>query len=435
MFDLAIIGAGPAGIEACNIAVNNGLNVVVFENAKIGGTCLNVGCIPTKAILHSVKLFSQISDSSKLGINVEGTVNFDWKQIVQRSDNIVSKFNRALESSFKKNVTMINSEAELKLDESKVTIISDYNVYEAKNAIIATGSTPVELSNLKFDHENILSSDDIFKLDKLPKSVTIIGSGAVGAEWAYIFASFGCDVKIVEKMPELASNMDVELSKRLERILKSKNIKIYKNNTVVSFENNVIELETGEKYPEDAVLVAVGRKPRLPRISVSGFSGEYILKPQNKYETEFENVFLSGDVTGSSMLAHSATYASKCIMNKILNQIEFKDKLIPSVIYTSPEIASVGIKEQDIDNNYVVKKLPVASIAKFWCDESTDGIIKLIVKDDVIKGAHIVSCEASSIISLLQLFIENETKISEIKDFVFPHPSYVEIISEVLSRG
>lgn len=435
MYDLAVIGLGPAGIEACNIAIKNRLNVVAFENNKIGGTCLNVGCIPTKAILHCANVYSDIKNSDKLGINVAGTVSFDWKKIIERSESIVSKFNKALESNFKNKLTIVNSEAEIELDEAKITIISEFNVYEAKNVIIATGSIPIELSNLKFNHTNILSSDDIFNLEKLPKSITIIGSGAVGAEWAYIFASFGMDVKIVEKMPELAFNLDIDASKRLERILKSKNIKIFKNTTVMSFDGSEVLLESGDKYAEEAVLVAVGRKPRPLKTFVSGFLGDYILKPVNCFETEFENVFLAGDATGCNMLAHSASFASRCILNKLLYKKNFSEKLIPSVIYTSPEIACVGLREQDIDDGCIIKKLPVASVAKSWCDEASDGIIKLIIKDNTIKGAHIVSKEASSFVSLLQYFIENETNISEIKNFVFPHPSYVEIISEVLNRG
>jgi len=429
LFDLAVIGLGPGGMEAVSCALKNNLKVVAFENNYVGGCCLNVGCIPTKAILHSAKLYSEIKKSSEFGLNVEGSVSFDWKKILDRKDNIISKFKTPAINTLSKNITLINAEAELILD-NNVKIKADNNIFEAKNIIVATGSTAKELPNLKFNKNDILSSDDLYNLTELPKTFTIVGSGAIGIEWGVILSNLGVEVTIVEKMPLLAPNMDIEVSKRLDRILKQNGIKVYKNDFIVSYDNNKILLNSGNEFNAEKILVAVGRKPVLPKNDKN-----IDLKIINKYETEYKNLFVIGDSTGSGMLAHSASNDAVNVLNKILFNKDYESKLIPAIIYITPEIASVGVKEQEIDDGYEIKKLPVATLAKSWCDGVSDGVIKLIIKDNLIKGATVISNEASSLIPVIQAFIELKTPLSYIENFVFPHPSYSELISEVLKRG
>ena len=218
-FDLGIIGGGPAGYTAAFHARAKGMSVVLFEKDKIGGVCLNRGCIPTKAILHSAELYEEMKCASDLGISCEN-ISVDYEKVVERKDKIVEKLRKSLELSLKNSgVKTINAEAKI-IDENKIS--ADGELFECKKIITATGSSPRGLKNIDFDHEFVLSSDDILDLKKLPKSIVIIGSGAIGIEWARIFSAFDVEVSIVEIAEHLLPLADIEVSKRLERIFKAK---------------------------------------------------------------------------------------------------------------------------------------------------------------------------------------------------------------------
>lgn len=437
MYDLAVIGLGPAGLEAIQIALKNGLKVIAFEKEELGGTCLNKGCIPTKAILHSAEILNEFKDCSKLGINIFATPDFNWQNILARKTEIVNKFNKLLNMTISKNVTFINAQAELNINYDKIEIYADDNIYQAKNVLVSTGSEPIELPGLTFDHNFVINSDDLFKMQNLPKNVTIVGSGAVGLEWAKILSSFNVNVKLIEKAPVLAPVLDTDLQKRIERILKQNKIDYYKNDFITSVSNDLVTLNSGVAFDTDCILVAIGRKPVLPKTSISGCAEEFKIKPQQDGTTDIENLYIAGDALGNSMLAHSASYQARSIMNKIIFDKEIIQKPSPSVIYLTPEIASMGLREQDIKDKegYVIKKILISAIAKSWCDNASDGLIKLIIKDDLILGAHIVSKEASALISIISVFIDQKIPISEIENMIFPHPSFAESIIEVIKNG
>ena len=227
-FDVGIIGGGPAGYTAAFKASEEGLSVVLFEQDKIGGVCLNRGCIPTKTILHSAELYEECKCSQDLGILTEN-LSFDWKKVVERKNSIVEKLRRNLELSLKNaKVTVINLKAEIKNGK----IVAGAEEYECTKIVTATGSEPREFPNLKFDHDFILSSDDVLELEQLPKSILIIGSGAIGIEWARIFSAFNVEVTVVEAADHLLPLADIEVSKRVERIFKTNGIKYYLSDTV-----------------------------------------------------------------------------------------------------------------------------------------------------------------------------------------------------------
>ena len=435
MFDLAVIGLGPAGLEAVEVALKKGLNIVAFEKNELGGTCLNFGCVPTKALLYSSNMYSKINNCSKLGIELECMVNFSWQKMLDRKNDIVSKFNKVLNSSLSKNITLIKGEAEIWLDEDELIITCDDNLYKAKNILIATGSRPIELSGLEFDKNFILSSDDLFSLKELPKSITIVGSGAIGLEWAQIFSNLNVQVNIVEKAPAIAPLFDIDIQKRAERILKSKKVAVYKDDFIVSVNSDEIILNSGKKIKSEKILCAVGRCPLLPSVKVLGCAEEYKIKLIDNYRTDFNNLYVAGDATGGVMLAHCASFQAKEVIDSIICSDNKSKKEIPSVVYLSPEIASCGIKGQDIDETYTVKQVLLSRIAKAWCDDSSDGFVKLIIKNDEIKGAHLVCPDASTMIAFLAYFINNKVKINEIEDMIFPHPSYSELILEVIKNG
>lgn len=405
-FEYGIIGGGPAGYTAGMMLASRGKSVVLFEKDKLGGTCLNKGCIPTKSMLHSSYVYSQIMNSNEYGLDLD-VKSFDFSKIAQKRDNTVEKIRKGLELAVKNSgVKVVYEEAVIK---DCNTILAGENIYNVSNIIVATGSRPRKVKGLEFDGEFILSSDDVLSLDKLPKTVLIVGSGAIGIEWARILSNFGVEIHIVEMAEHLIPIADIEVSKRIERIFKQKKIKYYLSDSIESIENRTVKLKSGMVIEPDFVLSAVGRVPVKPVC---------------------ENAFNIGDCSGEIQLAHYAIHQAK----SLALGIDFNKTLVPSVIYGEPEIAWVGLREQDCGDDCKKVMLPITALGKSWCDESTDGFIKLIVKDDVIVGAHIISKEASALIHEILIAIQNKISVEELKKVCFAHPTYSEGIFEALLR-
>ncbi len=406
-FDYGIIGGGPAGYTSAMALAQKGYSVVLFEKNQLGGTCLNRGCIPTKSLLHSSEIYKQVLQSQDLGLELE-IKSFDFSKIAEKRDKTVEKIRKSLELAVKNSgVTVVYSEAEI-VNQNTVKADREYSV---GNLIVATGSKPRELKGLEFDGKFILNSDDVLKIDKLPKSVLIIGSGAIGIEWARIFSNFGVEVFIVEMAEHLIPLADIEVSKRIERIFKQKKVKFYLNDCVSGINDKIVTLKSGAEIEPDFILSAVGRVPVKPNI---------------------EDCELIGDACGEIQLAH---YAIQQGISIARGKSTILDKrLIPSVIYGEPEIAWVGLREQDCFENCKTVTLPITALGKSWCDDSTDGFIKLIVQNDVIIGAHIVSKEASALIQQILLAMQNNILIEELKNVCFAHPTYSEGIWEAIMR-
>lgn len=408
-FDLGIVGSGPAGYTAALHGAKKGLSVVLFEKAELGGVCLNRGCIPTKAVLHSSEIYEELKNSDSLGITANN-INVDYKKVVERKDSIVTKLRKGLELSLRNSkVDVIFSEAEII---SKNTIKANGQIYTCNKIIAATGSEPRTFKQMEFDHNKILSSDDVLNLQELPKSIVIAGSGAIGTEWARIFSGFGTEVTIVELADNLLPIADVEVSKRLERIFKTKKIKIYKSVSVEKIEKNdfcKVYLSNGENIEAEKVLVAVGRN--IPKFN------------------KIEGIDYIGDVAGEIQLAH---YASKQAI-EITDGIRFDKTLVPSVVYGNPEIAWIGKREQDLEEGtYQKSTLLISALGKSHCDNATDGFIKLLSQDNKLVGAHIVSKEASSLIQQLVIAMQNNIGLDKLKEVCFAHPTYSEGIFEAL---
>lgn len=397
-FEYGIIGGGPAGYTAGMNLAKQGHSVVLFEKNKLGGTCMNKGCIPTKSLIHSSEIYAKLKEYG---------VTPDFAQFAEKKDQTVEKIRKSLELSVKNSgVQTIYAEASIK---DKNTIIADGKEYKVGKIIAAAGSKPREIKGLEFDHQFFLSSDDVLNLKTLPKSVLLVGSGAIGIEWARIFSNFGVEVFVTEMAEHLIPIADIEVSKRIERIFKQKGIKFFLNDCIEKIKNKIVTLKSGATVNPDRILVAAGRVP---------------LKP------ECEDICLLGDSAGEIQLAHYAIHQA----NEETLGIHFNKALTPSVIYGEPEIAWVGLREQDIDETYKKVTLPITALGKSWCDEATDGFIKIITKDNLIYGAHIVSKEASSLIHILLLAIQKKISIEELKEICFAHPTYAEGISEIIYR-
>lgn len=407
-FDLGIIGAGPAGYTAAFHASAKGLSVVIFEKDEIGGVCLNRGCIPTKTILHSSEIYNEMLNSSSLGVTAEN-IHLDYTKVIENKNNVVEKLRKGIELGFKNSkIKVVKAAAEI-LDAG--TIRAAGEIYECGKIIAATGAEPRELKGLEFDHKFILNSDDILNLEKLPRSILIIGSGAIGIEWTRIFSNFGVDVTLTEFAEHLLPAADIEISKRVERIFKTKKIKFYTETTVEKIDKGIVTLTNGEQISPEKILVAAGRKPVTPE--------------------KTDGVTYIGDVCGSIQLAH---FAIKQAIETV-DGVKFDKTLVPSVVYGTPEIAWVGLREQDLEEGtYRKVNLLVSALGKSHCDNMTDGVIKLLTREGKILGAHIISKEASSLIQQILIAMQNNITIDMLKEVCFAHPTYSEGIFESLWR-
>ncbi|MBR6126335.1 FAD-dependent oxidoreductase, partial [bacterium] len=302
-----IIGGGPAGYTAGMMLASAGNEVVLFEKDKLGGTCLNRGCIPTKSFLHSSDLYSEVKNNT-CGIEAEN-IKFDFSKVVEKKNNTIEKIRKSLELAVKNSgVKTVYAEACIR---DKNTVFANCEEYKFDKIILATGAKPRVIKGLEFDGDFILSSDDILEIQKLPKSILIVGSGAIGIEWARILSNFDVEVTIVEMAEHLVPLADIEVSKRVERIFKQKKIKFYLNDCVENVENKQVTLKSGIVLAPEKILVAVGRVPVCPAC-------------------ECETIL--GDACGEIQLAHYAIHQAK---QEVLG-IPFDKKLVPAVIYGEP---------------------------------------------------------------------------------------------------
>lgn len=407
-YDYGIIGGGPAGYTAALHAAKEGKTVVLFEKNFMGGVCLNRGCIPTKAILHSAEMYQKIKKSAEIGVNVEN-VQIDYAKVIERKDKVVEKLRKSLDLSIKNaKINVVNAEA--RVLSGNIIEAAGQN-FECEKILVATGAKPRAMSGFDFDHEFILSSDDVLNLTTLPEKVLIVGSGAIGIEWARIYSAFDVHVTLVELAERLLPPADIEVSKRIERIFKSKKVKMHLSTSVKSIEDKKVTLSSGEVLEPDFILVAIGRECVKPEINSA--------------------VTLLGDVSGKMQLAHCAIHeACECVTD-----IPFNQKLVPSVVYGEPEIAWVGLREQDLKpDTYKKVTMLVSALGKAHCDNETEGFIKILASDNQIIGAHIVSKEASSLIQQIIIAMQNNVSVDKLKEVCFAHPTYSEGIYESIFR-
>ena len=404
IYDYGIIGGGPAGYSAAIYAAKEGKSVILFEKDKIGGTCLNRGCIPTKTFLHWADLYSDFKSGIKKELFRASELGFDFEKIADKKARVCDSLRKSLELVLKTmKITVINSEANIENGK----ILANNETYECKEVIVATGAKPRELQGLEFDGEFILSSDDILDLRKCPKKIIILGSGAIGIEWARILSAFDTEVTIVEMAKNLLPLADIEVSKRVERIFKKQGIKYYTETSVVSANKaaKTVTLSNGETLETELLFIAAGRVPN--KINASN---------------------LIGDCCGEIQLAHYATSQAR----NIILGIPYDKELIPSVVYGEPEIAWVGKREQDGEFKKI--NLPITALGKAQCDNATEGFIKLLLDGEKIVGAHIVSKEASALIQQLVIAIQNNIPVERLKEVCWAHPTYSEGIFEGLMR-
>ena len=427
MYDLSIIGAGWAGFNAALRAKQLGLKVCLIEGNQIGGTCLNRGCIPTKVLIQSAKIYSLAKKSSVFGIESDNP-RLNFSKIQERKDKIVKLLKLGMQSRLV-GIDFINSYAEII---SANEIKTSNEVIKSKFILIATGSQPAVISELAFDHIKVITSDDILSLTEIPQSLLVIGGGVIGCEFASLFSILGSQVSMVEKMPFILPNEDKEVGRKIGVIFKKKGINVSVNTDVLNIDLN--------QYSK--ILVCVGRTPNvaglgLEKVGVALESGRVVV---NGYlETSIPNIYASGDCASSVMLAHFAAYQGEIAVSNMISKLKSKadSAVIPNCIFTDPEIASVGLNEdQALKAQIAIKvhKFDFLRSGMARIMEESEGFIKVISDDksQEIIGATIIGPKATELIAVFCVAVSAHLKVNQVRDMIFAHPTLSESIGEAL---
>lgn len=445
-YDVAIIGGGPAGYTAAEKAAAGGLSTVLFEKNALGGVCLNEGCVPTKTLLYSAKVYDTIKHAPKYAVSAENPV-FDFPKIIARKNKVVKKLTAGIRMKMKENgVEVVSGEAEIKdrTADGTISITSGEVVYEAANLLVCTGSEAVIPPIPGLSETEYWTSREALQSKELPASLVIIGGGVIGMEFASFFNSMGTEVHVVEMLDKILGPMDRELSEMLQAEYDKRGIKFYLGHKVTAVNGGDVTVEKdGEAFVirGEKVLLSVGRRPVTKGFGLETLAPEPFrngIKVNEFMQTSVPNVYACGDITAFSLLAHTAVSEAEVAVDHILGKNRSMSyKAIPGVVYTNPEIAGVGKTEEELQvegTPYTVKKIPMAFSGRFVAEnEQGNGVCKLILaEDETIVGAHLLGNPASELIVIAGIAIEKGMKADELKAIVFPHPTVGEILKEAL---
>lgn len=446
-YDVAIIGGGPAGYTVAERAAAGGLSTVLFEKNALGGVCLNEGCVPTKTLLYSAKIYDTIKQASKYAVKADNP-SFDFPKIIARKNKVVKKLTAGIRMKMTEHgVVVVNGEAEIKgrTSDGTVTVTCGEETYEAANLLICTGSETVIPPIPGLSETAYWTSREALQTKELPASLVIIGGGVIGMEFASFFNSMGTEVHVVEMLDKILGPMDRELSEMLQAEYAKRGIKFYLNHQVTAVHGGEVTVEKeGESFTiqGERVLLSVGRRPVTKGFGLETLSLEPFrngIKVNQYMQTSLPNVYACGDITAYSLLAHTAVSEAEVAVKHIQGQAGagMSYKAIPGVVYTNPEIAGIGKTEEELQaegTSYIVKKLPMAFSGRFVAEnEQGNGICKLLLaEDEVVIGAHLLGNPASELIVIAGLAIEKGMKADELRSIVFPHPTVGEIIKEAL---
>lgn len=449
-FDLLVLGGGPGGYLCAERAAQNGLNVCLFEKKALGGTCLNEGCIPTKTLLNSSKMYRHAKESDAFGVTSEN-VKFDHAKVIERKDKVVKTLVSGVGATMKANkVTVVSAEACVKgRVDGGFKIEANGEEFVGKKLVIASGSETVvpPVPGLKEGLASgfVLTNREVLDDKTLPKKLVVIGGGVIGLEMAYYFASVGTEVTVIEMMPKIAGATDPEICKVLTDAFEKRGMIFKLSCKVLEVKtSSVIYEENGEKKEIecDKVLLSAGRKPSTANIGIETLGLEMdraAIKTDRHLCTNVSNVYAIGDCNGKLMLAHTAYREAEVAVNHMVGKKdEMRYDVIPSVIYTDPEVASVGLSAQDAKEkgiNVKEVKLPMSYAGRYLAEtEGGKGFIKLVVDLDKNRliGCHIVGSYASEIIMTATMMVDTELTPTRLQKLVFPHPTVAEIIREAI---
>ena len=448
MYDLIIIGGGPAGYNAADHAGHAKLKTLVIEERALGGVCLNEGCIPTKTLLYSAKIYDYHKHSKDYGVSFEGA-SIDHSFVIERKNKVIKQLVSGVGAKLKKaGVEVVNASATIKERNRDGFVISAGDKeYIGKQILICTGSSPAlpPIDGLSDSLKSgyALTNREVLDLDKVPSSIVIVGGGVIGLEMASYFNSVGSKVYVVEMMDHIAGPVDREISTMLQKEYASRGVEFILGAKVTSIKNNAVSYEKDGKITElksDYALVSIGRRARTNGLGCEniGLKLERGAIVTNEYgKTNVPGVWAAGDVNGKSMLAHTAYREGEVCINNILGK---KDRInynsIPSVIYTNPEVASVGETEQSVKEKGLDAKIQTVTLkysGRYIAEnENGNGILKVIIdnKHQNIIGLHVYGSYASEMIYGAQMMVETEMRVADVQKLVFPHPTVCEVIRE-----
>ena len=451
MYDIAIIGGGPGGYVAAEKAGKNGLKAILFEKKDLGGVCLNEGCIPTKTLLYSAKLYDQARKSEKYGVRVEGA-EVDYKKMTDRKTKVMRKLVAGIGLRMKSAaVEVVKAEAmiEGRTAEGTLRITAGDTTYEAKNLLICTGSETFipPIAGLDMEgNEAIVTSREMLALKEAPASLVVIGGGVIGMEFASLYNSLGAEVHVVEMMPEILGAMDAEVSAMLRAQYAKRGVQFHLSCRVTRIEGHCVTFTDGEGAEHtvegDKILLSVGRRANTKGYGLETLGVELErggIKVDEKMCTNIPGVYAAGDVTGFSMLAHTASREAEVVINNLCGHPDAMHyRAIPGIVYTNPEVAGVGLTEaqaqqQGIDIDCL--KLPMAYSGRFVAEnEGGEGICKVIVEKATrrVVGVHMMGNPCSEIIGSTCIAIERNMTAEELERVILPHPTVGEIIKECL---
>jgi dihydrolipoamide dehydrogenase len=453
-YDLIVLGSGPGGYVAAIRASQLGMKVAIVEKESLGGVCLNWGCIPTKALLKSAQVFEYIQHAEDYGITV-GNAKADFNKVVTRSRNVADGMSKGVQFLMKKNkIDVILGTGKIKRGKVLEVIAADGSKkdYLAKNIIIATGSRSRELPNLKQDGKNVIGYREAMTLPSMPKSMIIVGTGAIGVEFGYLYHNMGCEVTLVEFLPHIMPREDVDISKEIEKIYKKKGINVMTNASVekvtVGKSGCEVEIKTAagvEKKTVDVVLSAVGIQANIENIGLEELGiktekGKIVVDAF--YQTNVPGIFAIGDVLDTQALAHVASAEGITCVEKIANMhvepIDYSN--IPGCTYCSPEIASVGMTEAEArEKGYELKvgKFPFSASGKASAAGAKDGFVKVIydAKYGELLGAHMIGMNVTEMIAEMVAAKRLETTGHEILKAIHPHPTMSEAVMEATAAA
>lgn len=450
--DLLVIGAGPGGYVSAIYGAKKGLDTVIVERDNLGGTCLNVGCIPTKALVKSAEAYNEAINGEEFGFEIKD-INLDMKKVIARKDRIRNNLVGGIEYLLNKNnIRLIKGQASF-IDNHNVIVKKGRDEYtiEAKNIIIATGSTISKINIPGIDLPFVLNSTKALSSTELPRSITIIGGGVIGMEFAFLYSNFGVKVNVVEYENRILNMIDLDVSEEILDIAKSKGISVYTSSKVTRIEKSesgegvvIFENEDKEKMiVSEKVLVAIGREPNMDELNIENTDIELNdrnrgIKVQDNLKTNVEGIYAIGDVNNKIQLAHVASHQGIIAVDNILGENkDMQYECIPNVIFTAPEIASVGLTEkQCIDKklNIKISKFPFSANGKALTMGQEYGFIKIIkdLDSNKIVGGSIIGADASSLISTLTLIIQQNISEEMIAETIFAHPTTGEVVHEAV---
>ena len=455
-YDLLVIGSGPGGYVAAIRASQLGLKTAIIEKAELGGVCLNWGCIPTKSLLKSAQVFDYLNHASDYGITIKGSASADFGAMVKRSRDVADGMSKGVQFLLKKNkITVIQGAAKLTKDR-KVEVTDSSNkktIYEATHLILATGARSRELPNLPQDGKRVIGYRQALTLDKQPKSMVVVGSGAIGSEFAYFYNAIGTKVTLVEFMDNIVPLEDDELSKQLARSFKKEGIDVRLSSEVTSVDSSGPTLKVSikdkkgkeEQIETEMVLSAVGITPNIEGIGLeeAGVAVEKgRIKVDEFYRTSVPGIYAIGDIVPGQALAHVASAEGILCVEKIAghNPEPINYNNIPGCTYTSPEVASVGYTEKAAkEAGYELKvgKFPFSASGKASAAGHKDGFVKLIfdAKYGELLGAHLIGANVTEMIAELVVARKLETTGHELIKAVHPHPTMSEAIMEAAAAA